>query len=70
MLMDVSTASIQLAAVRRTPPTQLSREAMNPQRAAAYRRLAVTILGLDVPTVAFELRSTRTSQRRTQSRAA
>ena len=70
ILLDVNTASIQLAAVRRTPTTQLNQRPMTPDRAAAYRRLAVTILGLDVPTVAFELSAARARQRRTQPRAA
>jgi hypothetical protein len=31
-------------------------------RPAAYRRLALTILGLDVPTLAAELRANRTAR--------
>jgi hypothetical protein len=38
-------------------------------RVAAYRRLAVAILGLDVPTLAGELQSARRSVVRTVSRA-
>jgi hypothetical protein len=32
---------------------------LSPARASAYRRLAVTVLGLDVPTLTAELRDRR-----------
>jgi hypothetical protein len=44
---------------RDTPP-----RAAAVARPAAYRRLALTILGLDVPTLAAELRAQRTARGR------
>ncbi|GAC1315113.1 MAG: hypothetical protein NVSMB2_05860 [Chloroflexota bacterium] len=37
---------------------------------AAYRRVAIAMLGLDVPTLAEQLRSTRVAQQTTFSKAA
>jgi len=42
-------------------PTTPSRVAVVP-RPAAYRRLALTILGLDVPTLAAQLHTSRTTR--------
>jgi hypothetical protein len=46
----------------RTFRVELAGHTNRPGRAAAYRRLAAVILGLDVPTLAFRLRAVRTRQ--------
>jgi hypothetical protein len=49
-------------------PLQSSRQPMSPARRAAYRRLALTVLGLDVQALATGLR-TRRDQREATPRS-
>jgi len=41
---------------------KVDRELYSPERNAAYRRLAVAILGLDVPTMAQQIQSSNAHQ--------
>jgi hypothetical protein len=66
--MTTSPATRRLAVVRRSaaglPQTYRVELAPRPaqSRDAAYRRLAATLLRLDVPTLAYELRQARTAR--------
>jgi hypothetical protein len=51
-------------------PTPDRPQAVARRRDAAYRRLAVAIVGLDVPTLADELRAARRTLRSSRLRAA
>jgi hypothetical protein len=74
--MSTAPASRQLAVIGRAAAGQPRTVRLEPltqpaaSRAAAYRRLAVAILGLDVPTLALELRTARQQLARPAPRAA
>ena len=74
--MPTAPASHRLAVIGRSPAGQPRTFRLEPvtqpatSRDAAYRRLAVAILGLDVPTLAFELRARHGRLTLAESRAA
>ena len=63
MLPTHATASVPVGTIGATPDDR-----PDPGRRAAYRRLAVTILGLDVPTLVAELQARRQAEPRPPAR--
>jgi len=58
-----ATASVPVGTIKPNPDDR-----PGPARRAAYRRLAVTLLGLDVPTLVAELQARRQAEPRPPAR--